>query len=85
MAEVMATWGRLLLASSRDENRVKLLQLEEINVSLLAKIAREGERRGSWAGSGQGGASRLSLLPPPIATGDQGAFKCSQCFIIKFE
>lgn len=73
-----------LLASSQDENKVPLPQLEEINVAPPAKIVREGERQGSWAGSGQGGASTLPLWLLPITT-DQGAFRCRECFIIKFE
>lgn len=42
--------GQLLLALSQDGNEVNLLQLKEINVSLPAKIVREREGQGSWAG-----------------------------------
>lgn len=50
MAELMATWGQFLLASSQERNEVNPLQLKEINVSLPAKIIRERESQGFWAG-----------------------------------
>ena len=47
MAELMAAWGLLLLASSQNRNETKLLLERKINFSQPAKIIRERERRGS--------------------------------------
>ena len=47
MAELMAAWGLLLLASSQNRNETKPLLERKINFSQPAKIIRERERRGS--------------------------------------
>lgn len=63
MAELMVTWGQLLLASCQDRNEGNLLQLKEINVFT---VCQKGERKRGilgWAGSGEGGASRLPSSP----------------------
>ena len=44
MAELMAAWGLLLLASSQNRNETKPLLERKINFSQPAKIIRERER-----------------------------------------
>ena len=45
MAEFMAAWGLLVLASSQNRKEVKLLQERKINFSQPAEIIREGKKR----------------------------------------